>query len=131
MSWLEFSIILGSIAATLINFTGPLDNTLNPGQPGNSHSVLARNDTLTSQRVQSRWTPNLISATGFTMVALVALLYSLGLFLWRVDRIQKRMSVNYHDYLGPTGLCIGLFAAMLVSFGFRLFGWGNGVGLKG
>jgi hypothetical protein len=59
------------------------------------------------------------------------LIYSLALYLWRVDRIQKRMSVNYHDWIGPTGLCIGLFLAMLVSFGFRLFGWGKGVGLKG
>lgn len=72
-----------------------------------------------------------MSAAGFTIVALVALVYSLALYLWRVDRINKRMSVNYHDWLGPTGLCVGLFGAFLVSFGFRLFGWGGGVGLKG
>jgi uncharacterized membrane protein YidH (DUF202 family) len=127
LSWLEFSIILGSIAATLINFNGPLDYTLDPGAP----SMYSPSNSTSPPERHSKWTPNLISATGFTLVALVALIYSLALYLWRVDRIQKRMSVNYHDWIGPTGLCIGLFLAMLVSFGFRLFGWGKGVGLKG
>jgi hypothetical protein len=73
----------------------------------------------------------MISASAFTLVALVALLYSLGLYLWRVDRISKRMSVNYHDWLGPSGLCLGLFGAVLVSYGFRMWGWGSGIDFKG
>ena len=68
----------------------------------------------------------LASALAFALVAVAALLYSLALYLWRVDRISKRMSVNYHDWVGPSALCAGLFGAVLVSFGFRLWGWGQG-----
>lgn len=87
LSWLEFSIILGSIAATLLNF-------------GDSIS--------------------LASAWGFTIVASLALLYSMGLYLWRVRMIRGRRAVRYHDKWGPSFLCVGLAAATAVSFGIRL-----------
>ena len=87
LSWLEFSIILGSIAATLLNF-------------GDSVS--------------------LASAWGFTIVACVALLYSVGLYLWRVRMIRGRRAVRYHDKWGPSFLCLGLAAAVAISFGIRL-----------
>ena len=98
LSWLEFSIILGSIAATLLNF-------------GDSVS--------------------LASAWAFTIVAFIALIYSLCLFLWRGRHIRKRRAVNFHDRYGPSFLCAGLFVAVAVSFGFR-FGTGRSEGgLKG
>lgn len=87
LSWLEFSIILGSIAATLLNF-------------GDSIS--------------------LASAWGFTVVACIALLYSAGLYLWRVQMIRGRRAVRYHDKWGPSFLCVGLAAAVAISFGIRL-----------
>ena len=87
LSWLEFSIILGSIAATLLNF-------------GDSMSVA--------------------SAWGFTIVACIALLYSMGLYLWRVQMIRRRRAVRYHDKWGPSFLCLGLAAAVGISFGIRL-----------
>lgn len=87
LSWLEFSIILGSIAATLLNF-------------GDSVS--------------------LASAWGFTIVACAALLYSVGLYLWRVRMIRGRRAVRYHDKWGPSFLCLGLAAAVAISFGIRL-----------
>lgn len=96
LAWLEFSIILGSIAATLLNFGDSL---------------------------------SLASAWGFTIVACVALLYSMGLYLWRVRMIRGRRAVRYHDRYGPTGLCMGLFAAVAVSFGIRI-GYGGDIGLK-
>ncbi|KAI7152162.1 SPX-domain-containing protein [Hortaea werneckii] len=64
LAWLEFSIILGSIAATLLNF----------------------GDTI-----------SLASAWAFTVVAVVSLFYSLGLYLWRVSAIKSRRAVDYHD----------------------------------
>ncbi|KAG8629171.1 hypothetical protein KVT40_003036 [Elsinoe batatas] len=97
LSWLEFSIILGSIAATLLNFG---DNV------------------------------SLASAWAFTIVAFVSLVYSLFIYLWRVDKIRKRRAVSYHDKIGPTVLCFGLLAAVGVSFGFRLDKGSHG-GLKG
>ena len=87
LSWLEFSIILGSIAAALLNF-------------GDSIS--------------------LASAWGFTIVACLALLYSMGLYLWRVQMIRERRAVRYHDKWGPSFLFLGLAAAVAISFGIRL-----------
>ncbi|KAI9824902.1 MAG: vacuolar transporter chaperone [Thelocarpon impressellum] len=87
LSWLEFSIILGSIAATLLNFGDDV---------------------------------SLLSAWAFTGMACAALLYSMVLYLWRVDKIRKRRAVRYHDRFGPTLLCVGLLAAMGINFGLRV-----------
>ena len=88
LSWLEFSIIIGGLAATLLNF-------------GNTPAVL-------------------YSAIAFTVVACASLLYSLALYLWRVKMIRGRRAVRYHDRWGPTLLCLGLLAAVLVNFGLLL-----------
>ncbi|KAH7064366.1 VTC domain-containing protein [Paraphoma chrysanthemicola] len=98
LSWLEFSILIGSIAATLLNF-------------GDSLSLAA--------------------AWAFTAVACVALVYSASLYLWRVRKIRERRAVTYHDKWGPTLLCLGLFLAVSVSFGYRFGKGGIGGGLKG
>jgi uncharacterized membrane protein YidH (DUF202 family) len=87
LSWLEFSIIIGSIAATLLNF---------------------------GDRI------SLFSAWGFTFVACASLLYSLGLYLWRVAMIRERRAVRYHDPIGPSVLCVGLFVAIAINFGLRI-----------
>jgi hypothetical protein len=52
------------------------------------------------------------------------------LYLWRVDKIRKRRAVRYHDKYGPTALCIGLLAATVVSFVFRIKedGWFEKIG---
>jgi len=96
LSWLEFSILLGSIAATLLNFGDGLA---------------------------------LAAAWAFTIIACCALFYSAGLYLWRVRMIRGRRAVTYHDRIGPTFLCLGLFVAVGVSFGFRLGvgGWNGGL----
>lgn len=93
LSWLEFSIIIGSIAATLLNFG---DNV------------------------------SLSASWAFTIVADLSLLYSLGLYLWRVQMIKSRRAVSYHDKWGPTVLCVGLLISVAVSFGFRLSKGGDG-----
>lgn len=54
----------------------------------------------------------------------------MGLYLWRVDKIRNRNAVTYHDAYGPTVLCIGLFIAVAISFGYRIAKGGEG-GLKG
>lgn len=83
LSWLEFSIFIGAMAGTLLNFGG-----------GASFAA----------------------ALGFTILAVVALCYSLGLYLWRVEMIKRRRAVKYHDSWGPTVLCLGLLAATVANF---------------
>lgn len=97
ISQLSFSIILGSIAATLLNFG---DNT------------------------------SLAASIAFTVVAVVALFYSMGIFLWRVDRIKKRKAISYHDKWGPSVLCLMLVACVGVAVGFR-FKYGGEGDLRG
>ncbi|EUC47951.1 hypothetical protein COCMIDRAFT_3083 [Bipolaris oryzae ATCC 44560] len=98
LSWLEFSILIGSIAATLLNF-------------GDSLAFAA--------------------AWAFTIIACLALCYSAGLYIWRVNKIKERRAVTYHDRWGPTLLCFGLFCAVAVSFGFRFGKGGEHGSLKG
>ncbi|KAE9963161.1 hypothetical protein BLS_009573 [Venturia inaequalis] len=98
LSWMEFSITIGAIAATLLNF-------------GDKVSVY--------------------SAIAFTAVATCAIIYSLVLYLWRVQKTRQRRAVVYHDKWGPSVLCIALLAAVLVNVGLRFGGGGGkGVGLK-
>lgn len=90
LSWLEFSIILGGIAATLLNF-------------GIDYVSLA-------------------SAWAFTILAAIALIYSLLLYIWRVDKIRKRRDVKrvYYEKWGPTVLGVGLVVIVLVNFTMRI-----------
>ncbi|KAJ6028063.1 Vacuolar transporter chaperone (Vtc4) [Penicillium herquei] len=90
LSWLEFAIILGGIAATLLNFG------------------------IDSISLGSAW--------AFTILAAAALIYSLVLYLWRVDKIRKRRDVKrvYYERWGPTVLSVGLVAIILVNFGLRI-----------
>lgn len=89
LSWLEFSILIGSIAATLLNFGG---------------------DYVT-----------FASAWIFTIIAIACLLYSVILYVWRVDKIRKRRESKrlYYEKWGPTVLCLGLLGAVLVNFILR------------
>jgi hypothetical protein len=128
-----------------VNFSAPIDRTLNPGTPpgsnATSYSPLTQSYLSTDGKnatnppkvptTKTGFPLPMVSALAFTILALLALFYSLGLYLWRVDRISKRVSVNYHDWFGPSALCLGLFGAVLVSFGFRMWGWGEGVEFKG
>lgn len=92
LSWLEFSIILGSIAAALLNLG---------------------KDTIA-----------LASSWAFTILACLALLYSLVLYMFRVEKIRKRRDVRriYHEKWGPSILCAGLVVAFMVNAGLRLRG---------
>ena len=68
---------------------------------------------------------SLSAAWGFTIVAIVSLLYSIILYMWRVDMIRNRRAVKYHDWIGPSVLCGLLFISILINFGLRIAedGW--------
>ncbi|CAH7689733.1 VTC domain-domain-containing protein [Phakopsora pachyrhizi] len=91
-SWLEFSTILGAIAVTLLNFT-PVNDRL-----------------------------SFNCSISFTILALVSIIYSTVIFVWRVYKIRSRSADGlYHDRVGPTGLCIALVLAVAINFYLRLF----------
>jgi uncharacterized membrane protein YidH (DUF202 family) len=86
LSWFEFSIILSAVATTLLNFSGETRSAL------------------------------LFASLGFTITAVVSLVYAAGLYLWRVKAMRSRRAVRYHDKWGPTVLCFLIFAAVVVNF---------------
>lgn len=90
LSWLEFSIILGSIAATLVNF-------------GDNLSLL------------SAWAFTVVAVAALLYSVII---YALRVNLIRKRRAQ--IGGRYYDKWGTSLLCIGLLAATAISFGLRL-----------
>jgi len=90
LSWLEFSIILGSIAATLVNF-------------GDNISLA------------SAWAFTIVAVAALLYSVVI---YALRVRMIRSRRAQ--VGGRYYDKWGTSLLCAGLLAATAVSFGMRL-----------
>jgi uncharacterized membrane protein YidH (DUF202 family) len=86
---LEYSIYIGTIAVTLLNF--------------GSHPTRT-----------SFWIAGL-----FTLLAILSLLYSVTIYLYRSRWIRNRKAAKYYDRWGPSVLCISLFVAVALNFGFE------------
>lgn len=86
---LEYSIYIGTIAVTLLNF-------------GNHP------------------TPTAFWVSGiFTLLAILSLCYSVGVYLYRSSSIRNRKNAKYFDKWGPSALCVSLFVAVAINFGFE------------
>ena len=89
--WLHFSIYIGTIATALLNFVEPGD------------------------------TNGLVSATMFTLAALVTIAYSAIVFVHREHRLRTRSAEGwYYDKYGPTILSFLLISALLTNVVLRL-----------
>lgn len=80
---------MGAIAATLLNF-------------GEKPSMLA-----------------FLTAGVFTLVAILALCYSVGIYLYRSKGIRERRVIKYYDRIGPSILCGTLFLGVAFNFAFE------------
>jgi len=60
-----------------------------------------------------------ISATLFTTIAMLAMLYALFTFHWRAASIRKRGQAGFDDRYGPTILAVTLLAAIIVNLVLR------------
>jgi len=90
LRWLQFSVIIGSIATVLLNFTKPGD------------------------------TRGLISAIAFTVASLLSIAYSCGIFVYRAYRLRARHADGlYYDKFGPTILVVILFGALVTNLVLR------------
>lgn len=87
---LEFSIYIGTIAVTLLNF-------------GEKPSRLS-----------------FVAAAAFSVVAIVSLVYSMVIYLYRAQAIRERKAIRYHDRWGPSVLCGCVLVAMGLNIGFEL-----------
>ena len=92
LKWLEFSVMIASIATGLLNFQRAGD------------------------------TIGLITSALFTLIALFTIAYSGVLYMWRALKIRERCSSNvYSDLYGPTFICFVILAVTLINFGMRYF----------
>ncbi|KAI0784297.1 SPX-domain-containing protein [Abortiporus biennis] len=91
LKWLNFAVIIGTIATTLLNFIPPDDKV------------------------------GLISAGLFTFAALAAIAYSAIIFVYRAWHIRHRRAEGmYYDKYGPTILSVLLLGALGANVGLRL-----------
>ncbi|KAK3393210.1 VTC domain-containing protein [Podospora didyma] len=90
LGWLEFSIYIGTIAITLLNFS------TKQGSPA-----------------------SFIAAGAFTLVAILALLYAVGIYLYRSQAIRTRRAARYYDKWGPSVLCGCMFVAVALNFAYE------------
>ncbi|KAI0173427.1 SPX-domain-containing protein [Hypoxylon sp. FL1284] len=89
LGWLEFSIYIGTIAVTLLNF-------------------------------DTKPTKMSFAVSGiFTVIAILSLCYSVGIYLYRSAGIRQRRAIKYYDRLGPSVLCISLFVGVVLNFVFE------------
>ena len=89
-SQLEYSIYIGTIAATLLNF----------GAKPSSISFVV--------------------ATVFTLLAVLSLMYSVGIYFYRSRAIRtRRASAKFYDRYGPSVLCGAMFIAIAINFAFE------------
>lgn len=85
------AVFIGTIATTLLNFI-PADDPR-----------------------------GLISAAFFTFAALLAIAYSVGIFVYRSYGLRERHAESlYYDKYGPTILCFILFLALATNVGLRV-----------
>lgn len=99
LSWLEFSIIIGTIAATILNF--------GISSSGQAPSRLA-----------------VLTASVFTLVAVLSLVYSAVLYFLRVRAIKNHLVARnvYYEKFGPSALTGAVFAAVGSVFVYHFFG---------
>ncbi|KFA72535.1 hypothetical protein S40288_07865 [Stachybotrys chartarum IBT 40288] len=91
MTWLqlEYSTYTATIAITLLNF--------------------GKHPTMTSM-----WMAGM-----FTLLAMLSLVYSVGIYYYRSHGIRTRKSAKYYDKWGPSVLCGALFIALVLNFSFE------------
>jgi hypothetical protein len=91
LKWLHFSVYVGTIATTLLNFIEPGD------------------------------TYGLVAAGMFTFAALLSIAYSAIVFIYRSFRLRTRSAEGlYYDKYGPSVLCFVLFGALITNVVLRL-----------
>ncbi|KAG5977152.1 hypothetical protein E4U55_007011 [Claviceps digitariae] len=89
LGWLEYSIYISTIAITLLNFGAHPTRT-------------------------SFWISGM-----FTLLAIMSLCYSIGIYLYRSKSIRNRKAARFYDKWGPSALCVSLFIAVAVNFAFE------------
>ncbi|CAE6443403.1 unnamed protein product [Rhizoctonia solani] len=91
LKWLQFAVMIGTVATTLLNFSKPGDNVA------------------------------FYSAICFTIASLLAIAYAGVIFVIRALKLRTReVSEWYYDRYGPTVLSLVLLASIAANLGMRI-----------
>ncbi|AWU77222.1 hypothetical protein CAS74_001145 [Pichia kudriavzevii] len=66
---------------------------------------------------------SLITAGCFYLTAMLTIIYSSGVYVFRVFSIRNKRAVRYDDQLGPRLVCVALALSVGTSFLFRFLNW--------
>lgn len=66
-----------------------------------------------------------LTSASFGVVAILSLLYSAFMYIYRVKAMRMRRSARYYDRIGPIVLCAFIFAAVVLNMGFEI--WDRGL----
>jgi len=75
--------------------------------------------TLLNFSTQHQNKASFVAASAFTLLALLSLLYSVAIYLYRSRAIRTRRVARYYDKWGPSVLSAALFAAVTLNFAFE------------
>ncbi|KAF2688963.1 hypothetical protein K458DRAFT_414631 [Lentithecium fluviatile CBS 122367] len=89
IKWQHVSVLLASLSLGLYNAAGENNNV-------------------------ARWL-----AVVYTLVAVFALLWGYGVYMWRNRLIRERSGRDFDHALGPLVVCVGLAVALCLNFGFK------------
>ena len=56
----------------------------------------------------------------YTLVAIMTLVYSVIIYLYRSAAIRERRAARYHDKWGPSVLCVAFLGAIVVNFAYKV-----------
>ncbi|VEU20751.1 DEKNAAC101625 [Brettanomyces naardenensis] len=60
-----------------------------------------------------------MTSTCFYLLSALTILYSTGMYVWRVTNVRKKRAARYDDQIGPDAVCGAMVIAVLVNFVFR------------
>jgi len=56
----------------------------------------------------------------YTIVAVLTAAWGYGIYMWRVDLIQRRSGKDFDAITGPIVVCVGLIVALVLNFVFKV-----------
>ncbi|KAF2716804.1 SPX-domain-containing protein [Polychaeton citri CBS 116435] len=89
IKWQHVSVLLASLSLGLYNAAG-------------EHNNIAR-----------------ALALVYTLVAILTAAWGYGIYMWRINLIQKRSGKDFDAITGPVVVCLGLIFALALNFGFK------------
>lgn len=61
-----------------------------------------------------------LTSSCFYLLAVLTVLYSTGMYVWRVINVRRKRAVRYDDQFGPDAVCSAIVLSVFINFLFRV-----------